>query len=224
MLRVHKKQQWIYASFFFFVFGFCSNALAKGECEAALSEDLNREYDEHDFLAACRVGNVEAVHYFVDQVDFDVNEQFISGVSGILTQGLFVAAQNGHAGVVQILVNTSEIDINKTCNRATPLFQAAQNGHAKVVLILLAADANPFTKWRHDVLFTKSPLSTAKQNRPFYRGKNPALYDRYTIIINALKEATRKPKAYKPVETHCPTEETPLLEEISGLRLHKNSK
>ncbi|MTI12070.1 ankyrin repeat domain-containing protein, partial [Sansalvadorimonas verongulae] len=110
MLRIYEKQRWFYVSFFFFIFGFCANALAKGECSIALA----RKYgDEHDFLAACREGNVDAVKYFLDLEGFNVNNQFISGLNGGPVHSLFPAAQNGHAKVVQVLVNAGA-DLNKT--------------------------------------------------------------------------------------------------------------
>ncbi|WP_196221148.1 hypothetical protein, partial [Sansalvadorimonas verongulae] len=97
-----------------------------------------------------------------------------------------------------------------------------QNGHTEVVQILLNGDADPFISWKWFWFFTKSPLSVAKEGRPFLRRMNPAKYDRYTTIINALRQATRKSKNEKPVATHTPTEETPLLERFSTLRLqHK---
>ncbi|WP_196221022.1 ankyrin repeat domain-containing protein, partial [Sansalvadorimonas verongulae] len=72
-----------------------------------------RKYKEHDFLAACREGNVEAVQIFLDQEGFDVNENFESGVSGRPVHGLYLAAQEGHAEVVKMLVNTEGVDVNQ---------------------------------------------------------------------------------------------------------------
>ncbi|MTI12068.1 ankyrin repeat domain-containing protein, partial [Sansalvadorimonas verongulae] len=158
MLRIHEKKWWIYTSFFLFAFEFCTNALAKGECKAVLSEELKGKYDEHDFLAACREGNVKAVQYFLDKDNFDVNEQFISGGSGTYIHGLFPAAQNGHAEVVQMLVNAGA-KINRTWDSATPLFQAAQNGHAEVVEILVNAGAELNKTWNG-----ATPLYQAAQN------------------------------------------------------------
>ena len=90
---------------------------------------LNNEYNEHEFLAACRTGNVEAVQYFLDQEDFDPNERLISGVTKAPVSGLVLAAQSGHHKVVEILV-AAMVDLNLAMdNGATALCPAAQNGH-----------------------------------------------------------------------------------------------
>ena len=103
---------------------------------------LNNEYNEHEFLAACRTGNVEAVQYFLDQEDFDPNEQLISGLTKTPVSGLFLAAQNGHHKVVEILV-AAEVDLNlPRDDGSTALYMAAQKGHHKVVKILVAAGAD----------------------------------------------------------------------------------
>ncbi|MTI12607.1 ankyrin repeat domain-containing protein [Sansalvadorimonas verongulae] len=248
---------------------------------------LKNKYNEHDFLAACREGNVDVVQYFLDQGDFKVNEEFISGVSGMPVHGLFMAAQNGHSGVVKIVVKAGAelnqtwsgatplyqaaqnqhsqvvrilvdagaelnqawegltplfpaaqngysevvqilvdagVEVNQTWKGRTPLYQAAQNGHSEVVQILLNAGADPLITLRRFWFSNKSPLSVAKKNRPLYRRTNPAMYDRYTIITNLLKQATRKSKAFKQVTTHPPSEEVPLLGAFSALRLHHSSK
>ena len=290
MLRIHEGLRLFYAIFFLFALGLCTNARAANECTAVLSEPLKRAYDEHDFLAACREGNVEAVQFFLDQDEFDVNEQFISGYSGNSLHGLYIAAQNGHVEVVQILVNTGGVDLNQTFNGATPVYVAAENGHAEVVQILvntggvdldqtfngatlvyvaaqkghaevvqflvntegvnlnqtfngvtpllqavrkghaevvqilLDAGADPFLRLRYNFFITRSPLATAKQCRPFFRSRSPAKYDRYGKIIDALKKATRKPRAYEPVATYPPSEDTPLLGAFSTLRFQNNPK
>ena len=100
---------------------------------------LNNEYNEHEFLAACRTGNVEAVQYFLDQEDFDPNEQLISGLSKTPVSGLFLAAQNGQHKVVEILV-TARADIHLArADGGTALLVAAQNDHNEVVKILVKA-------------------------------------------------------------------------------------
>ncbi|MTI12199.1 ankyrin repeat domain-containing protein [Sansalvadorimonas verongulae] len=253
MLSVHEKQRWIYASFFLFVFVFCAKALGAGEYPMI----LKREYgDEHDFLAACREGNVKAVQFFIDQDDFDVNKRFISGASGTYTNGLFLAAQNGHTEVVKMLVRIEGIDINNTWEGITPLlqatmhsqpevvkilvntkgiginhkwegatalFHAAQDGHAEMVRSLLRSGADPFQKWRMNLILTKSPLSAAKQGRPFFRRWNPDKYDRYTAIIHMLNQAICNHSAYGSVAT-ASTAEPPLLNGFSTIHLQNRSK
>ena len=103
---------------------------------------LNNEYNEHEFLAACRTGNVEAVQYFLNQEGFDPDEQLISGVNKGPVGGLFLAAQNGHHKVVEILV-AAEVDLNLVRgDGATALLVAAQCGHHEVVKILVKAGAD----------------------------------------------------------------------------------
>ena len=100
---------------------------------------LNNEYNEHEFLAACRTGNVEAVQYFLDQEDFDPNEQLISGITKIPVSGLVLAAHEGHHKVVEILV-TARADINLARgDGGTVLLVAAQSDHNEVVKILVKA-------------------------------------------------------------------------------------
>ena len=108
---------------------------------------LINEYSEHEFLAACRTGNVEAVQYFLDQDDFDPNERLISGVIKAPVSGLFLAAQSGHHKVVEILV-AAEVVLNLARDYgATALFVAAQNGHHKVVEILVAGGVDINQTW-----------------------------------------------------------------------------
>ena len=54
---------------------------------------------------------------------------------------LFVACQNGHHKVAEILLNQDGVEINKASNKGqTPLYRAASNGHHKVVELLLRQD------------------------------------------------------------------------------------
>ncbi len=132
MLRINEKCLWFYTSFFLFFLGFFSNSLAMYECTKELSRPLKREYDEHDFQAACREGNAEAVQFFIDQAPL------ISGFNYDPVDGLVLAAQKGHVDVVQMLINTGGVNLNQPINDgATPLFIAAQNDLAEVVQILV---------------------------------------------------------------------------------------
>jgi ankyrin repeat protein len=51
---------------------------------------------------------------------------------------LFIASQNGHDKVVDLLLKSPEININVTNNNGvTPLFVASEKGHEKVADLLL---------------------------------------------------------------------------------------
>ncbi|WP_131784060.1 ankyrin repeat domain-containing protein [Legionella gresilensis] len=71
---------------------------------------------------------------------------------------LYIAAQNGHAPVVEILAR-SHVDLDQTFNGVTPIFVAAQNGHAPVVEILAGHHANINQCWNG-----VSPLWIATKN------------------------------------------------------------
>lgn len=56
---------------------------------------------------------------------------------------LYVAAQNGHAAVVRLLVEAGAV-VNRTMpNGWTPLHIAAHNGHTEVVQLLASGQARP---------------------------------------------------------------------------------
>ncbi|WP_196221142.1 ankyrin repeat domain-containing protein [Sansalvadorimonas verongulae] len=94
--------------------------------------------NEHDFLAACRHGHREAALYFLNQDDFDVNERFPCGVSGTPAPGLYLAAQEGHVGVIEVLLKSKELNVDQTLwDGSTALFIASQEGHTEVVETLL---------------------------------------------------------------------------------------
>ena len=72
---------------------------------------------------------------------------------------LFIAAQNGHTRIVQLLIKHVELD--KVCkDGATPLFIAAQNGHTGIVELLLGKGAD-VNKQRFS---GTTPLYIAAQN------------------------------------------------------------
>ncbi len=51
---------------------------------------------------------------------------------------LFLAAKNGHATIVRLLLDTRRVDIDvKVDSSHTPLSSAAENGHEAVVQLLL---------------------------------------------------------------------------------------
>ncbi|MTI13663.1 ankyrin repeat domain-containing protein [Sansalvadorimonas verongulae] len=137
MLRTHKKLWWFYASFFLLNLQICTDALAAGECnKVELKVPLVNKYGEHDFLAACREGNLEAVNVFLSQGDFDINKYFPNRGSGTHVHGLFMATIKGHAEVVQRLVDAGA-QVNKKCWGYTVLFAAAYTAHIDVIKVLL---------------------------------------------------------------------------------------
>ncbi len=65
--------------------------------------------DEHQFLAACRQGRVDVMEYWLSQKGFRPNDEFISGDTGEKVSGLWIASQEGHNDVVQILLRGGQI-------------------------------------------------------------------------------------------------------------------
>jgi ankyrin repeat protein len=75
---------------------------------------------------------------------------------------LFIAAQNGHTSVVELLLKADGVDVNKAREDGTTLlFIAARHGHASVVELLLKADGVDVNKARED---GTTPLFIAAQN------------------------------------------------------------
>ncbi|MTI12021.1 ankyrin repeat domain-containing protein [Sansalvadorimonas verongulae] len=173
MLRIHEKQRWIYASFFLFVFTFCRNTLGAGECPI----NLKRLYgNEHDFLAACREGNLDAVQYFLNLEGFDISKQFISGVSGYPVHGLYLAVKDGHTELVHMLAEARSVLDQPASDGDTPLYRAVQDGRTDLVQILVDAGA--------------------KLDQPIREGDTPlcrAAQEGYADIVQILVGAGAKP-------------------------------
>ncbi len=99
---------------------------------------LENKYGEHEFLAACKEGREDIVAHYLEQGDFDVNQEYTSGLTGKKTTGIFVAAMNGRDGVVKLLLEQVGIEADKVDTSGyTPLAVACGNGHCKVVSMLL---------------------------------------------------------------------------------------
>ncbi|MBA2655227.1 MAG: ankyrin repeat domain-containing protein [Gammaproteobacteria bacterium] len=73
---------------------------------------------------------------------------------------LFVAAENGHLEVVQILIDAGANKEAANDHGATPMFVAAENGHVEVVQTLIDAGANKEAAINHGV----TPMFVAAQN------------------------------------------------------------
>jgi hypothetical protein len=55
---------------------------------------------------------------------------------------LHIAAQQGHVGIVRLLLSSKHIDVNAQDRcRATPLYLASENGHVMVVKLLVEHNA-----------------------------------------------------------------------------------
>jgi ankyrin repeat protein len=72
---------------------------------------------------------------------------------------LFMAAMNGHEGVVALLLGAGAGVNLADKDGVTPLFRAAQNGHEGVVALLLAAGADRSVTW-----CARTALSIAEVN------------------------------------------------------------
>ena len=103
---------------------------------------LDNPYGEHEFLAACRSGNVPAVRFFLAQPGFDPDSQWPSGRSGSLVNGLLLAAQQGHLEVVQLLIAAGATPDKPTDLGATPVLIATLHDQVPVIRVLAEAGAN----------------------------------------------------------------------------------
>ncbi len=99
---------------------------------------LENKSGEHEFLAACKEGREDVVAHYLKQTDFDVNQEYTSGLTGKKTTGIFAAAMNGCDGVVKLLLEQDGIEADKVdLSGYTPLAVACRYGHSKVVSMLL---------------------------------------------------------------------------------------
>ena len=76
-------------------------------------EDVEgREDYETYFQAACRLGRVDVIQYYLGRDDFDVNQSFTAGDAAGKT-GLFVALENGHRDAVSLLLSRNGIVVDR---------------------------------------------------------------------------------------------------------------
>jgi hypothetical protein len=134
----------------------------------ATIEHLDKYIDKYDYITndnktplyvACLLGNENVVRYLVDKMSPD-SIRHRNGLFGATV--LHAAVEQGHLGVVKILLDYPEIDINARRSRefiqkrfadgasptaygATPLFLAAEQGHLDVLKVLLDKGAKTET-------------------------------------------------------------------------------
>jgi len=113
---------------------------------------------------------------------------------------LSYAAENGHAPVVNLLLNTKTVQADSTSlHRRTPLSYAAENGHAPVVSLLLMTGA---VKADSTNLHGRTPLSYAAEN-----GHAPVvnhLLKTGTIKADSKGTDGRTPLSYAAENGHAP--------------------
>ena len=105
--------------------------------------DLVREYEEHDWLAACRMGNLAAVQYFIEQGGINVNDYFMCGGDiRVKTTCLHMSAYFGHERIVKYLLSHgAKVDIQTAAG--TALQGAAFFGRVSIAKRLLKYHADP---------------------------------------------------------------------------------
>ena len=100
-----------------------------------------------DLGFAAKDGRVETVERLLEELEITGAPKLAqlnakSGDSG--GTPLFMACQNGHTDVVQLLLySQADLDQQTPGSGTTPLFVGSQNGHTDVVKLLLDAKANP---------------------------------------------------------------------------------
>ena len=106
--------------------------------------------------AVAFLGIVELVPAVLEMKEWDINAADYLGFTALTW-----AAARGHAGVVKILLEREDINLNQPCTLCGrgPLAWAAKGGHEGIVKMLLErGDANPDRKYP---LYIRRPLSCA---------------------------------------------------------------
>jgi ankyrin repeat protein len=111
---------------------------------------------------------------------------------------LLLAARYGHAAVVKLLLDTSQVDVDsKDQNDQTPLSHAAENGHTTTVKLLL--DTNQVNVDSNDQC-NQTPLSYAALNGHVAVAK--LLLDTGKVDVNSKANYHRTPLSYAAENGH----------------------
>ena len=132
----------------------CPIRAADGDCTFSyLTGDERYDYMQDNCRKSCKLCSIERKRelFLVSAVVGDVTkvkEQLVDNadlINYVDKQGmtaLIWASKEGHIDIVRLLLNTSQVDLNRGRKRdgATALMLASYNGHVKVVEILLRQD------------------------------------------------------------------------------------
>jgi ankyrin repeat protein len=115
---------------------------------------------------------------------------------------LSLAAENGHEGVVKLLLDTGKVDIDiesKDSNSRSPLSYAAENGHEGVIKLLLDTGKVDIDIESKDS-FGRSPLSYAAENG--HEGVVKLLLDTGKVDIESKDNYGRSPLSWAARNAH----------------------
>jgi ankyrin repeat protein len=92
-----------------------------------------------------------------------------------------MAARNGHADVVRMLVDArANVNQARTANGVTPLFIAAQKGHSDIVGVLINAGANV-----NQVMTGENHISDATRSSPLFVAAQFGQVDVIKVLVDA---------------------------------------
>ncbi len=134
--------------------------------------------EEHQVIAACRQGRIDILHYWVRMEGFNPNQKFFGGECGDPVSCLWVASYEGHADIVDYLIQIGA-NVDLTCmGGISPINIAVFNYHAEVVdrLLLAGADLNQQTGLGKTPLYKASACGDFEAVRRFLEaGADPTL-------------------------------------------------
>ena len=107
--------------------------------DQTIDPNYKNQYGEYFLWLAAFYGQPEMIQALLENHGKIININLAKEKDG--TTPLYIACQEGHEGVVKLLLERNEIDINKPNNNndTTPLYIACHNGHESVVKLMLAS-------------------------------------------------------------------------------------
>ncbi|MTI12950.1 ankyrin repeat domain-containing protein [Sansalvadorimonas verongulae] len=186
MLRIYKRQRFLYVGFFLSIL--CLSMPVPASPRAG----------EHPFIAACREGDIDKVQEYIAQEGFNLNDTLSAGLFRFKTYGLHVAAENNHIESATTLIEHGASLNTESC---VPLYQASHGGHYKMVKLLLSYGAMPDLKLSY-FFWKETPLFAAQLQRVFR--------------FHRLRDFNQTVALLRHITTHkADTESTPLLRTLT---------